>query len=466
MRQLSGTDAFHVLAETSAQHMHTLKIAIIEPQGLLTYEAVRGWAAERLTQVEPLRWRLVPIPLRLARPVWVDQDVFDLDYHVGQRTIASPGGASEFDAALSQLASEKLDRHHPLWQVWYIDGHADGTVAVVFKLHHSLMDGGASVHFLETVFEPEGETISLPDPVIEAPPSRTELLRFAARHQVSQWKDLPSLARRTVTATKDNRARKADGAIPVTNPMTGPGTRFDKRITADRVYVDVTLPFSDVLRVKTALQCTVNDLFVAVCGGAIRRYLAEHGELPDIPLTATAPVSLRTPDEAHTYGNNTSVWAVNLGTDVDEPLARLAAVRRSVTAAREWATSDRGLLSSWQDHYALFNLLVVKLRPLVERGVGRPAFNAIISNVRGPRPLRLRGAPVIAVRSMGPIVGSQGLNLTAWSYRDTFSVGLHACRQNVPDLRRLADLVADEFATFAAVADALSADARAGKEGD
>jgi len=159
-------------------------------------------------------------------------------------------------------------------------------------------------------------------------------------------------------------------------------------------------------------------------------------------------VSLRRDDEQDAYGNRTSYWYVSLGTDHADPLERLAAVRDSLGAARAWATGDQELFAVWQDYYLLFGVMTLKTLALAEKLSGRPAFNAIVSNVRGPRPLSLAGCPVVAVRSMGPITRVLGLNMTAWTYGDDISIGLQSCRDFMPDLRSMDRHVRDELDAF------------------
>jgi WS/DGAT/MGAT family acyltransferase len=235
---------------------------------------------------------------------------------------------------------------------------------------------------------------------------------------------------------------------PVVNPLSGPSMAFNRLLHADRIYVDVTLPFAELKAIKDAAGVTINELFVAVCGGAIRRYLDAHGERPERCLTCAHPISLRLPEERDAFGNRTSYWYVSLGTNIDEPLQRLAAVKASLDAAKAWAQGDQELFAVWQDYYLLFGKLALKTLTVVEKAARRPAFNAVVSNVRGPDPLSLAGAPVVAVRSMGPITRTLGLNMTAWSYGDTFSIGLQSCRDFMPDLRTMDMHIRDELDAF------------------
>jgi WS/DGAT/MGAT family acyltransferase len=324
-----------------------------------------------------------------------------------------------------------------------IDGLEGGRVAFAFKMHHAIADGGASVRVLEEVFgalEPPPHV-----PRAERVPSTARLLLFALRRQLATWAGLPKMLARTLASLRAGRAREKQGAAPVTRPLTGPKTRFNKAITPERIYVDVTVPLADLKTVKDTLNATLNDVFIEVCGGALRRFLEKRGELPEGDLTGTSPVSLRTEEELGTYGNRISYWYATLAPDADTARARLEGVRKSTSAARDWAQGDRSLFSDWQNHYTFFRLFSVKLLAMVERRTGKPAFNAIVSNVRGPRPLSFEGAPVVAVRSMGPIVGSQGLNFTGWSYGDDLSIGIHSTQEIAPDLRELATCVLDEL---------------------
>lgn len=447
MRQLSGVDALHVLEETRDQHMHTIKIAVLAPNdGAVSLDSVRTWLQERVLRIPPMRWRVLKIPFGLGRPVFVDAGPIDVNRHLQSVHLPAPGTDEQLDEVVSRIASEQLPRDRPLWDLTYVDGLSGGRVALVFKLHHSILDGQASVRFFELAFD-SGEPMPFgPVPVAPEPvPSRLALVLFALRAHLQLWAQLPAVTLRSVRAFRGNLARKRAGAPAVVNPMSGDSTRFNRLPKAERVYVDVTLPLADIKAVKDATGHTVNEVFVALCGGAIRRYLEESGELPGRCLICAHPVSLRRDEEKDHFGNKTSYWYVSLGTDVADPTERLTRVKQSLDAARDWAQGDSELFAVWQDYYLLFGVVTLKMLSLAEKLSGRPAFNAIVSNVRGPRPLSLFGVPVVAVRSMGPITRVLGLNLTAWSYGDAFSIGLQSCTEFMPDLRRLGDHLRDEL---------------------
>jgi diacylglycerol O-acyltransferase / wax synthase len=464
VRQLSGVDALHVLEETGDQHMHTIKMAILGPHPSgrpVSVDEVRAWARERLVRLPPLRWTVHKIPLGLGRPVFRDAGPIDVDRHVRTERLTH-GTDEELDEVVSRIASSQLSRARPLWELTLVDGLSDQRVALVFKLHHSIMDGQASVRFFEVAFD--GGDLSGYGPVppaTEPEPTRAQLVGFGLKAQATLWANLPKVTARTVRSIRDNRARKKGGAPPVVNPLSGPTTRFNKWPRARRVYADVTIPFAEIKAVKDATGRTVNEVFVTLCGGAIRRYLEEKGETPDRCLNCAHPISLRADHERDSWGNRTSYWYVSLATDVADPIERLAAVKQSIDAAREWAKGDVELFAVWQDYYLLFGKMTLKSLSMAERMTGRPAFNAVVSNVKGPPPLTFNGADVVAVRSMGPITRVLGLNLTAWSYRDDFSIGLQSCAEFMPDLRRLGDHLRAELSAMKAAAAADSSAASA-----
>lgn len=460
MRQLAGVDALHVLEENDRQHMHTVKIAILgdrgDGRGPVARDEVMAWARERLPRIPPLRWRVYKIPLGLGRPVFVDTGPLDVDAHLRFETLPEPGDDRAFDECVSRIASEQLPRHRPLWDLTVVDGRSDGNLALVFKLHHSIMDGQASVRFFEVIFDqvnPEPGAPSIDDfgpPPAEPEPTPTslQLTRFAVGAQADLYGQLPKVLRRTVASIKENRSRKAAGMPPVVNPLSGPTTRFNKLPVPERIYCDVTLPLSGMKELRGAAGATLNEVFVTLAGGALRRHLEELGELPDKCLNAAHPVSLRKPHEMNDFCNKTSYWYVSLGTTYADPVERLKHVKDSLAAARAWADGDVELFAVWQDYYLLFGTMTLKTLALMERLAKRPAFNAVVSNVKGPPPLSLAGAPVAAVRSMGPITRTLGVNLTVWTYGDDFSIGVQSTRDALPEPSGLVRAIHAEYAAM------------------
>ncbi|MBV9487052.1 MAG: DUF1298 domain-containing protein, partial [Frankiaceae bacterium] len=386
MRQLSGVDALHILEESPNQHMHTIKLAIVGPRdgSPVPVEEVKEWARQRLPEIPAMRWKVLKIPMGLGRPVFIDAGAFDVDRHLFVERLAN-GDPVEFDELVSRIASTHLERDRPLWELTIVEGLPDGQLGLIFKIHHAIMDGQASVRFFELAFDSETTVDFGPIPEPERAPTKAGLVRFALRSQAHLYGQLPHVLKRTVQSGRDNRARKAAGMPAVVNPMSGPSTRFNRLPLAERIYVDVSIPLSRIMALKNATASTVNDVFVTLAGGAIRRYLEAHDETPEKCLNIAHPVSLRQPDEIDDFGNRTSYWYVAIGTDIADPIERLAAVKDSIGAAREWAKGDTELFAVWQDYYLLFGKMTLKMLAVAEKLSKKPLFNAVVSNVRGPK---------------------------------------------------------------------------------
>ena len=453
MQRLTGADGFHLYEEDRVQHMHTIKIAIVDPSTAdepITFEGVKKGMAAGMAHIPPFRWRLMTVPFRIGHPWWLERPEIDVNYHLRRSAVPSPGGQTEFDEVVSQIASVPLEREHPLWQLWFVEGLEHGHVAYVLKIHHSLADGVASARLLMGAFQPDPTARLGPWPTDAIPrdptPPRAALFRRAVTDLLSMVAASPALLRRTVAVIVAALGRKRAGIEPVA-AFTAPATRFDKDLTPQRLYVNATVPLGDLRAVKRAFGCTINDVFIAITGGAVRQYLEARGELPDRSLNASMPASIRRPDEIDDYGNRVANLTATLGTDITDPVERLAAVAKSTAAAKaSLAQRDQRFSWDWQRLYWFWRAWSVVLPRAVYRMTGEPAFSAILSNVPGPREtLYSDGAMLVGVQSMGPVIERMGLNATAWSYCDDFSIGVVACRDRVPDLRDLVDRIPAEL---------------------
>lgn len=455
MRKLSGADAHFLSEETRTQHSHTIKVQIVDPSTAhtpLDFAAFKLGFQEGLSVIPPFQWRLVSMPFKIALPRWYYDPNLDLDYHLRRAAVPSPGGEREFAEVISEIASTGLERDRPLWQVWFVEGLQHGYVAYVTKLHHAVADGTSSAQILLDAFQ-ETQEASVRRPPHESPvpepiPPRWRLFFEGLLELLALIGGLPRLAWRGLRAWRIRRRRLREGADRSAPPFSGPATRFNRTLTPHRWFANVDVSLADMRLVKDAFGGTLNDVFVAVCAGGIRRYLELHGELPRRSLTAIVPVSIRKPEEMRTYGNRLANWHVSLATEIADPVERLRAIQRSTRAAREsLAAGDPELLQDFMSYWWLYDLVVNKLTRLVRRVTGRPTFNVILSNVRGPtKPMYVEGSRLVALRSMGPIVNDLGLNVTAWSYVDTMSIGVVACREHVPDIWTLAEQFAPALA--------------------
>src|SRR5215218_6222891 len=210
MKRLNGVDALMLYSETPEVHMHTLKIGILDVSGVdgFSFEMFRRVAYPRLMALTPLRYQLVDIPLKLHHPMWAENDDIDLDYHVHRERVPAPGGRRELDALIGEIASTPLDRDRPLWQMYLVEGLADGRIAIIHKVHHVLADGVASANQMaKAMAPPEAVTATVPDPSAQ---TRSSLLKAAGRDHARLIGKLPRLVRETTRGVAQVRRRSKE----------------------------------------------------------------------------------------------------------------------------------------------------------------------------------------------------------------------------------------------------------------
>jgi diacylglycerol O-acyltransferase len=450
MERLRGIDAVFLYMETPTAHMHTIKVAIIEPAPGVEYsiERVKADLRERLHLLPPFRRRVVEVPFGFHHPVWIEDGAFDLDRHVRSRTVPHPGGRHEMDAVISEIASHPLDRRRPLWELWLLEGLADGRVAAVGKVHHAVADGVAIAALLANVMDPSLGGLAepgmhprwSPEPV----PSRTRLLRDALRDHVRQLVRFPALLRRTThNLVAVARRRRRAAVVPPLPIGDAPETSFNGALTPRRAFVSTTLPLAQVRVVREAFGVTLNDVLLALVSGSLRHYLGVRGERPARSLIAEVPVATDRTGERRLSGNRLSNIFTSLCTDIDDPAARVRAIH-TVTRAAKDLQDDLGpdLYEAWTQYapprpFAWAMRLFSRLR-LADRYA--PPVNVIVSCVPGPRvPLGWPGGRLETIYSVGPVIEGAGVNVTAWSYVDRLCVGVLTCPDLVPEPREIAD---------------------------
>lgn len=462
MRRLSGADSLFVFNETPTCHQHTLKIAIVDPTNAdvaVTADALRDQIREAVALLEPLRWRLVRAPFDLGHPWWVETAELDLDYHVGQVRVPSPGGDRELAACVSAIASVGLDRDRPLWQVWFVEGLANGEVAYVAKIHHALADGVSSGILLAEVFSdlPDTTTQAARPPRGEPIPSRAALFGRALLEVAQMFARLPRLLARTLRAALRMHTRRRGGSARPAKAFSGPHTPFDAPLTANRTFAFATFPLADLKRVGRAFDATVTEVTAALASGALRRFLEEHSTVPGAPLSAAIPVSVRSESEGRDWGNRVATLFVALGTDIAVASERLANIRDGIRGARaELDATDPQLQHAWSEYWRIFRLVTFAMPRVVRAIAHRPSYNVIVSSVRGPDTPRYRhGARLARMISMGPLVEGIGVNFTAWSYSGTVVVAVMACPESVGDIWELTAGLAGELDSLMQAADSM-----------
>ncbi|CAN5853304.1 wax ester/triacylglycerol synthase family O-acyltransferase [soil metagenome] len=457
MERLSGLDATFLYVENPANHMHVAMTMVLDPSKMpegYSFAAIKEFIRARIHLVPPFHRRLVQVPFRLHHPVWVDDPDFDLDYHVRRIGAPSPGGPKELAELAGQIASTPLDRSRPLWELWLIEGLEHDHVGAVTKVHHCAVDGTSGAELMVHLFDLE-PVVGPPEKPTEIPaehvPNDLELIGYAAASRLRRATTLLPLAGRTVATVAGLVQNRRDpdaqrGAIP----LTAPRTPWNAAITPHRRTAFARVSLSDLKDVKNALDATVNDVVLAVCAGTLRRYLELKDALPDEPLVAVCPISVRTEDQGGSQGNRVSAMFTSLATDVDDPVERLRAIQKVTRGAKEEHNAvGATMLQNWAEFaapttFALASRLYTNLNLASSH---RPIHNLIISNVPGPPvPLYYAGAQLVAAYPMGPLMEGAGLNVTVMSYRDSVDFGFMVCRELIPDVWDLADQVEPSFA--------------------
>ena len=455
MERLTGLDAAFLYLENPTNHMHVAMTMVVDPStmpGGYSFDAIREFIRGRLHLVPPFRRRLVEVPLNLAHPVWVEDPDFDLDFHIRRVGCPAPGGRRELGEIAGQIASTPLDRSRPLWELWVIEGLKQDRVGIVTKVHHAAIDGASGAELMVHMFDLTPEAAD-PPPATERPdehiPNDLELLGHAAASRFRKTIALPRLIGQTVQAVTrvvEGRRSTDEGKVGAA-PLTAPRTPWNGVLNPMRSVGFARVPLQDVKDVKDAFGCTVNDAVLGLCAGTLRAYLLDHDALPEEPLVATCPVSVRHDDEKGAGGNKVSAMFTTLDTNLADPGERIRAIQAcTVGAKEEHKAVGADMLQNWAE-YAAPNTFNLASRLYSSWGLAdahRPIHNVVISNVPGPPfPLYYAGAEMIASYPMGPVMEGVGLNITVMSYRGSMDFGFMVDRTLVPDVWNMADRVKD-----------------------
>jgi diacylglycerol O-acyltransferase / wax synthase len=467
MRQLTSLDAQFLAMESARTWGHVSGLAVYDPStapgGTLTVEDVCRVVSERLHLLPPFRWRLVWVPFGLDHPYWIEDPDFDIDFHIRESAIPPPGDDRQLAETVSRIVARPLDRRHPLWELYLIHGLPDGKVAMLTKVHHAAVDGvsGAELTGILLDLEPSGREI--PPPPAREPgerkPGQIEMLGRgllgAPLQPVRAARTLPAMVTNLgglpgidvvpgvpTIGRAINRARRVisgsrDGEVLEHTSSTPPRTRFNTRISPHRRYSFGQLSLPRIKAIKDELGITVNDVVVALSASALRTWLLERDELPDDPLVAMVPVSVRTREQMGTFGNRVSAMFVPIPTDEPDPVQRLRKAHEVLKVAKE---RHRALPATLLQDATQFIPPAILARAgrvvtlLAAAPQVRPALNLVISNVPGPRvPLYCGGAKLAANYPVSVIADGVGLNITCMSYLDHVDFGIVVDREQVDD---------------------------------
>jgi WS/DGAT/MGAT family acyltransferase len=472
MRQLTSLDAQFLAVESARTYGHVGGLAVYDPAtapgGSLDVGDVCRLVGERLHLLPPFRWRLVEVPLGLDHPYWIEDPDFDLDFHIRESAVPPPGDDRRLAETVARIFSRPLDRSRPLWELYLIHGLAGGRVALLTKIHHSVVDGVSGSEILSVLLDPSPEGRELPPPperrAADRRPSELEMLGRgllglprqplrALRSAPTALPNLitlpgataipgvPTLSRQVTRVRRRLGIEERDPAILEATSARPPRTSFNGRISGHRRFSFGQLSLATVKAIKDEAGVTVNDVVVSLCAGALRDWLKERDELPRRPLVAMVPVSVRTDEQRGTFGNRVSMMIVPIPTDEADPKRRLRRTNELLRGAKGRHRATPANLLTDATSFIPPAVASLAARTTMEvMGRTRPPVNVVISNVPGPRsPLFCAGAKLEAHYPVSVVVDGVGLNITVMSYLDHLDFGIVADRDQVDDVWTLLD---------------------------
>jgi diacylglycerol O-acyltransferase len=488
MSQLTAVDTNFLHVESGRTVAHIGGLGIVDPMecpgGVLTREAVVELVRQRAHLARPLRRKLAAAPLGIDRPYWIEDTDFDPSWHVHEVGLPAPGTDLQLGEEIARLHERPLDRRRPLWELYLVQGLQGGRAALFAKVHHAAIDGVLAAELLTALLDVGPEP--RPVPAAEEPegleePERQERppgplrmvglgLAKAALHPLhtarSIARTVPYLDQIPVVGQypgADLMARAAHTVLRRDSPprlprLTPPHTPFNGPIGARRSFAFGSVPLSDIRQLRHALGVSVNDIVMAMCTTALRRWLVKRDALPDRPLVAAVPVSLRRSGSGRDGGNRLSAMIAPLPTHIADPAERFETVHTAMrTVKRRFVSTSAG---DWFEELSgmvpgAFSGMATRMALQVAPALVQPA-NLMISNVPGPQlPLYICGARVLAYHPASVISDlTGGVNITVFSYNGSLDIGIVACPDLMPGSWDLIDYLRDALEELKVLADA------------
>lgn len=448
MRQLTGLDASFLYLETANAPMHISGLSIYEqstaPGGKVRFKEIIENTRNRILGLPVMTQKLLNVPMSLDHPYWVTDGAFDPEFHIRHIALPKPGDWRQLCILISRLHARPLDRDRPLWEMYIIEGldNVEGvpkkSFAVFSKTHHAAIDGTSGMEMTAAMHDLSPDYQRSPQPAtikVDSRPSPLELVLRAQLNTIRKPFHFVSVARNTVPSLTRAVAGLSRGNL--TRVTNVPRTRFNGQVSPHRVFDAINVSLNDAKKIKNSVDgATVNDVAISIVGGALRKYLEAHQELPEQSLAAMAPINVRS-DKDSTGGNIVSTMTVLVRSDIADPRERLKAVHESTRQAKEY---NNAIGAKAMTDYTQFipSMLTAQAARLASRwGLANrmnPAFNCVITNVPGPPiPLYNTGAKMVATYGTGPVQDGLGLFHVIGSYCGQFMISATCDREMMPD---------------------------------
>ena len=450
IEQLSGQDAMFVYAESHRTPMHIGGLNIYDPStapgGKVRYKDILRFIESNLHKAKSFKQKLQMVPLNADHPYWIEDRDFDIEYHVRHIALPAPGDWRQLCILTARLHSRPLDMSKPLWEFWVIEGLDNipnipkGSYAIVSKIHHAAIDGMSGIEIAQAIHTLTPD-VALPTKPIDMRRARkastAELLARAQINAVTK----PFHSVRVAAQMAPGALKYISGVRRGDFSLFGkkvPRTRFNTPVSGARVVGAHTFDLNAIKSIRKKVPgATINDVMLTICGGALRKYLLGKEGLPHESLVAMAPVSVRSQGEKGAMGNNVSALSVAIGTQIEDPVARLHYVHETTSESK--AVSNAIGARQLADASKLAPAMVTGVAARLYTRLGlanriRPIFNTVISNVPGPQsPLYMNGAKMVAAYGLGPVFDGTGLFHAVTSYCGEIAVTYSSCRKQMPD---------------------------------
>jgi WS/DGAT/MGAT family acyltransferase len=467
LKQVKAQDAAFLYMETDNILTHVSGIGIYDPstapEGTVRFKDIIAHVESRLHTSPVFRQKLVHVPLELDYPYWVDDEYFDIEYHIRHARLPAPGDWRQFCIHVARYHSRPLDMNRPPWEMYVIEGLDDvtgvpkGSYAIVTKIHHVAADGTSAMRFFAALADIDAQgTPAVDVPIPESPackePDLPAMLRRAFVNNVTSPVRMVNTMMRSAPAVV-NLVRNALDSRQEDRSV--PDTRFNREVSSHRMFDAVSFDLAKLRQIRRlAENSTINDVVLAICAGGLRRYLEFHDELPKKPLVAWVPINARRGSGADESGNNIAAMTASIHTDVADPVERLKAIARTTRETKEARSGvSARIMTDLSQHVPSATQLLAG-RLVTHMSMGRRMCNLFISNVPGPQvPLYMNGAELIASFGMAPLNNGLGLFIATPSYNGKITFCITSTREIMPDVTYLVECIAKSFDELLAAGD-------------
>ena len=454
-KQISGYDATFLYADSPSSPMHVGTLTIVE--GSIKFEDFKDIVASKLHLIPKFRQRLMNVPFDLDYPYWVDDPNFDIDLHLHRMKLPDPANWKTLRDITSSLFSNTLDLRRPLWSVSFIEGLDEiaqvpkGSIAIVTKVHHVMIDGSSGVGIMSILFDKDekGGSKEVPKPKPFEPdplPDELSLLLKSSYKFLKNPLKIPITIGETILALAKSKANntlksKKDFNRP---SFSVPKTIFNGIVSPKRTWGTAILSFERIYALKKIMGVSLNDVILTICAGGIRKYLQEKEKLPSQPLVANVPISIRSENSEQEHNNQISNMLVRIATHIEDPIERLEYIHEQTLQGKtRHKAMGAKTLSKMADAvpFGFANLAAGLYSRYNIKELHRPPFNVTITNVPGPKGLLyLKGHKIVSIFGLTPVLDNFGLIIAAFSYNGQVTITTTSDAKTMPD--------ADKFSRY------------------